>query len=101
VLAESAFTHLLATVTACMDAGIFAPGDPMPVTLELWAAAHGIASLMLAKPFLPWGEKMETANRVLRAAALGRAVNDLEGGEMSPEDVTAWLASQRRRKRRG
>jgi AcrR family transcriptional regulator len=95
VLADSAFTHFMATVSACMDAGIFAAGDPVPVTLELWAAAHGIASLMIAKPFLPWGEKLATANRMLRSAALGRAVNDLCGGNMSPQEVDEWLRAQR------
>ena len=95
VLADAAFAHFMATVTACMEAGIFAKGDPLPVTLELWSAAHGIASLMIAKPFLPWGDKMATANDVLRAAALGHAVNDLGGGDMTPTDIENWLAAQR------
>jgi AcrR family transcriptional regulator len=98
VLADSAFTHFMSTVADCMSAGIFAAGDPVPVTLELWAAAHGIASLMVAKPFLPWGDKMKTANDVLRAAALGHAVNDLMGGDMTPAEVDAWLARQRKRR---
>ena len=54
----------------CMAAGIFAEGDPMPVTLQLWAAAHGIASLMIAKPFLPWGGDRRGRRR---GAVLGRA----------------------------
>jgi AcrR family transcriptional regulator len=96
VLADSAFTHLMSTVRACMAAGIFAEGDPLPVTLDLWAAAHGVASLLIAKPFLPWGDKLEAANRVLRAAALGQAVNDLRGGNMTPADMDEWLSRQRR-----
>jgi AcrR family transcriptional regulator len=100
ILAESAFSHFMATVSACMDAGIFAPGDPMPVTLELWTAAHGVASLLVAKPYLPWGDKLEFANRVLRSAALGHAVNDLQGGDMRPADVAAWLAAERRKRRK-
>jgi len=99
VLADAAFTHLLQTVEACMAAKIFAEGDPLPVALEMWAAAHGIASLMIAKPFLPWGDMMTTANDVLRAAALGHAVNDLMGGNMTPSDVEAWVAAQRKRRR--
>jgi AcrR family transcriptional regulator len=98
VLADSAFTHMQDTVTSCMEAGVFAAGDPIPVTLQLWAAAHGIASLMIAKPFLPWGDKLETANHVLRAAALGRAVNDVHGGDMTPEDVDRFLAAERARR---
>ena len=99
VLADSAFNHLVATVEACMDVQIFAPGDPVPVALELWSAAHGIASLMIAKPFLPWGDKLQAANNVLRASALGHAVNDLMGGQMTPADVDAWLAEERSRRR--
>ncbi|HEX3335386.1 MAG TPA: TetR/AcrR family transcriptional regulator [Jatrophihabitans sp.] len=96
ILADSAFTHFMATVTGCMQAGIFTPGDPVPVTLELWSAAHGIASLMIAKPYLPWGDKIAFADRLLCAAALGHATRDLLGGSPSVEEVTAWLAGQRR-----
>lgn len=96
VLASSAFTHFNTTVLDCMTAGIFTEGDPLPVTLGLWAAAHGIASLIIAKPYLPWGSVDDAADRVLCAAALGRAAADLLGGEPTPELVTAWLAEQRR-----
>jgi AcrR family transcriptional regulator len=98
VLADAAFTHFMDVVSACMDVGIFAKGDPVPVTLELWGAAHGIASLMIAKPYLPWGDKEEFANRALRSAALGRAVNDMLGGDMTPADVASWISSEQRRR---
>ena len=78
----------------CIDAGIFAAGDPLPITLELWSAAHGIASLMITKPFLPWGDKEAVADRVLCAAAVGRATADFIGGDVTPEQFTEWLASQ-------
>jgi hypothetical protein len=81
-----------------MAEGVFGEGDPIPVALEMWAAAHGIASLMIAKPFLPWGDKLATANNVLRSAALGHAVNDLMGGDMTPADVEDWIAAQRKRR---
>jgi AcrR family transcriptional regulator len=93
VIADSAFAHFMAVVSDCMDTGIFAKGDPVPITIELWSAAHGVASLMVAKPFLPWGEKMEFANRVLRSAALGRAVADLIG-DPEPGDIETWLKTQ-------
>jgi Tetracyclin repressor-like, C-terminal domain len=95
ILADAAFTHFMATVTACMDAGIFAVGDPLPVALQLWSAAHGVASLMIAKPYLPWGDVEAAADPVLCAAALGKATGDLIGGDLSPEILTAWLAAQR------
>lgn len=97
VLADAAFVHFMQTVQACMDAGIFAEGDPLPITLQLWSAAHGIASLMIAKPFLPWGDVEAAADRVLCAAALGTAVAGMLGGTPEPQQVTAWLEAQRGR----
>ena len=96
VMASSAFVHFNDTVIDCIKAGIFPPGDPLPVTLELWAAAHGIASLMIAKPFLPWGDMEEVADRALCAAALGHAARALIGDAPTPEQVTAWLDEQHR-----
>lgn len=94
VMASSAFVHFNATVVACMDAGLFPPGDPLPVTLDLWAAAHGIASLMIAKPFLPWGDVEGVADRALCAAALGHAARGLIADAPTPEQVTAWITAQ-------
>lgn len=76
-----------------MQAGIFTVGDPLATTLALWSVAHGAASLMIAKPYLPWGDRDEFADRVLCAAAAGHAVRDLLGGQPSPADVTSWLAA--------
>lgn len=94
VLADAAFAHFMDTVRLCMDAGVFAQGDPLPITLQLWSAAHGIASLMIAKPFLPWGDVEAAADPVLCAAALGRAMIDRIGPDLMPEAVTAWLTTQ-------
>lgn len=93
VLADAAFAHFMETVQLCMDAGVFAQDDPLPITLQLWSAAHGIAALMITKPFLPWGDVEEAADRVLCAAALGKAVADRLGDDLQPEAVTAWLAA--------
>jgi AcrR family transcriptional regulator len=95
VLADAAFVHFMATVRGCMEAGVFTPGDPLPITLQLWAAAHGIASLMIAKPYLPWGDVEAAADPVLCAAALGRATADLLGGRPSPTETLDWLSTQR------
>ena len=96
VIRSGAFLHFTQTVAACMAAGIFADGDPVPVALDLWAAAHGIASLMIAKPYLPWGDIDDIGNRVLRAAAVGHAVVDLIGADAGPDVVAEWLTAQRR-----
>ena len=66
----------------------------MPLALELWAAAHGIAALLIAKPYLPWGDPEVVAERVLRAAAMGHAVVDLLGGDPSVAEFVTWLHDQ-------
>jgi AcrR family transcriptional regulator len=79
VLADSAFVHFMSTVAACMADGVFPEGDPVPITMQLWCAAHGVAALMIAKPFLPWGDRREFAAAVLDAAALGTAALGASG----------------------
>lgn len=96
VLQSAAFTHLNDIVVECMAAGVFPDGDPLPITLDLWSAAHGIASLLIVKPFLPWGDPAEVTDRVLCATALGHAAIDLVGGDRSPQAITSWLAGQKR-----
>ena len=101
VFASSAFEHFNATVVECMEEGIFVAGDPLPVTLALWSAAHGIASLVIAKPFLPWGDIDAAAERVLCAAALGHAAAGLVGEPVTPERITGWLKRRRGPRSRG
>jgi AcrR family transcriptional regulator len=100
VIASGAFVHFNQTVVDCMEAGVFAKGDPLSITLELWSAAHGIASLMISKPFLPWGDPDVIVDRVLCGAALGRAAAGLvkpDGDHLEPADITSWLTAQRAR----
>jgi len=73
VLAQSAFTHMSSVVEELVAAGTFAPGETLDIALDLWAAAHGIASLMIVKPYLPWGDVTAAVDRVLLASALGHA----------------------------
>jgi AcrR family transcriptional regulator len=91
VLASGAFVHFRETVQECIDSGIFAGDDPVPITLDLWAAAHGIAALLIAKPFLPWGDPDVVAERVLCAAALGHAAAGLVGPPLTPQRITDWV----------
>lgn len=92
VLADSAFSHLVEAVAACVEIGFFAAGDPVPTALEMWSAAHGVAALLITKPFLPWGDPMEFAQRALTAAALGRAVRD-HHGDMDARAAAAFVES--------
>ena len=94
VLRSSAFEHFMATVVECMQAGIFAGDDPLPITFALWTAAHGVASLVIAKPYLPWGDIDAFADRVLCAAAAGHAVAGLFDRIPDPDTLETWLAAQ-------
>ena len=77
VLSNSCFVQVLATVQECMDAGIFPPDPdgPMQIGLDLWSAAHGLASLLIYKPWFPWGEVDEVVERVFRASVTGCALS--------------------------
>ncbi|MGA3218035.1 MAG: TetR/AcrR family transcriptional regulator [Acidimicrobiales bacterium] len=73
---DACFQQLLVTVDKCTKAGIFpeGPGNAVDVGLRLWAAVHGVASLLVCKPWLPWGDVDELIERNLRAAVVGSAV---------------------------
>ena len=52
------FQHLVEAVQLCIDAGAFAsePGA-YQVALTLWAAVHGLTSLLITFPNFEWGER--------------------------------------------
>jgi AcrR family transcriptional regulator len=94
-LAVSAgFEHLQQTVAECFESGVFTRGDPLDVAFDCWATAHGVASLLIVKPFVPFGSADEFAERVLTACALGHAAAGLIDGEISAARVTDWVREQ-------
>jgi AcrR family transcriptional regulator len=90
-LASAAFQHMVVGVQAMMDEGIFAREDPTTVALALWTAAHGVAAMLIAKPYLPWGDVEEFTDRVLSAVCCGQIVLGLVGRDACPQDVIEWL----------
>jgi AcrR family transcriptional regulator len=95
VLRSSAFEHFQGTVIECIEAGLFVADDPLPITFALWTAAHGVASLLIAKPYLPWGNLDEFADRVLCAAAAGHAVAGRFPEAPTPDTLEAWIRAQK------
>ena len=87
-----------ASVQKLMDDGIYPPGDPTAVALELWSAAHGVAALLIAKPYLPFGDVEAFADRVLCAVFCGQMVLGLVGTDATPEQLVAWVTAQRGRR---
>jgi len=45
--AESTFRFLVDRVRECVDTGVFAPGDPVALSLYVWSQVHGLSSLWL------------------------------------------------------
>lgn len=83
VLNNAAFSHLEETVRRLQDVGFYPPGDPRPIALRMLTIVHGVASLMVAKPFLPFGDEFEYADAVISGACLGLA---LTAGMTEPPD---------------
>jgi AcrR family transcriptional regulator len=75
VLSDNCFVQLLETVQECIDAGIF-PTEPgaLRLGLDLWSSAHGLASLLIYKPWFPWGDVDEAVERALRVSVAGCAL---------------------------
>ncbi|MXP22963.1 TetR family transcriptional regulator [Gordonia sp. HNM0687] len=96
VLSASAFTRIATTVAELAAEGFYPESDVGEVVLELWAAAHGVASLMLAKPELPWGEDFRLAETLLRAVCLGRTTLGMLGLDTECDDLRTWLHAQHR-----
>jgi AcrR family transcriptional regulator len=90
-LTTSAFVHIRDSVRALMDEGIFATEDPTTVALELWTAAHGVTAMVIAKPYLPFGDIEEFADRIFRAACAGRIVAGIVGLDSTPTETADWL----------
>lgn len=86
-LNSSAFVHMRATVQALMDEGIYVAGDATQIALEMWTAAHGVAALLIAKPYLPWGDAAVFTDRVLQAVCCGQIVGGIIGYDTCPQDA--------------
>lgn len=89
-LNTSAFEHLRNSVEQLMAEGIFPPGESTTTALELWTAAHGVAAMLISRPYLPWGDVEEFADRMLRSVVAGQIVSGAMGPTTtSPQDAVA------------
>jgi AcrR family transcriptional regulator len=91
VLTSSAFAHMCSAVQALIDEGIYPPGDVTGFALELWSAAHGVAALLISRPYLPWGNVEDFASRVLRSVCCGQVISGAIGADDAPRDTLTWL----------
>ena len=89
-IASGAFGHLLDSITTCIGLGIL-EGDPIELGLKLWASAHGIASLMIAKPRMPWPPVEELVDATICMAGAGLAVNSRLPEDLSVDELVERL----------
>jgi AcrR family transcriptional regulator len=78
LMASAAFEHFVASVQECVDAGVF-EGEAEALALRLWAAAHGVAALLVAKPYFPWPPIEAYIDDTIRMAGLGIALSSRVG----------------------
>jgi AcrR family transcriptional regulator len=90
-LNSSAFVHLRDSVQALVDEGIYPPGDATVMGLELLTVAHGVAALLIARPYLPFGDAEEFTDRVLRSACFGRILLGTTGTDVEPQQAAELL----------
>jgi AcrR family transcriptional regulator len=68
------YEGLKGRIQTCVEAGYFAGGDINLMAQTLWAAAHGITSLLILKPDFPWAPRDELIGRVIDSAVHGLLV---------------------------
>ncbi len=90
-LNSSAFVHMRATIEVLIAEGIYPRKDPTALALELWTAAHGVAALLISRPYLPWGDVEQFADRVLRSLCCGHIVSGAIRPTDTPSETVMWL----------
>ena len=94
-LNSSAFAHLRNSVELLIEEGVFRADDPTKAAMQLLTAAHGIAALLISKPYLPWGDVEEFADQTMSAACLGHIVLGLvEDDDATPQQTIEWLLNR-------
>jgi AcrR family transcriptional regulator len=68
---RAAYASLGSRVQGCIDAGKFRSGDTELMAQSLWAAAHGITSLLIQKPTFPWVARRKLITQVIDSAVEG------------------------------
>jgi AcrR family transcriptional regulator len=85
ILENAAFGHLLGAVQAGLEAGVLAPANPVLISLGLWAAVHGVTSLLITKPEFPWPDVDQLVDHVVLMCVDGLATPSAKArGRVAP-----------------
>ncbi len=70
-LGWNVYGYLRSTVTECVSSGRFRPLDAETATQALWAAVHGITSLLVIHGEFPWVDRYQLIETVIGASVAG------------------------------
>jgi AcrR family transcriptional regulator len=62
---RAAYDALRARIQRCIDAGRIHPANLDLLAQSLWAAAHGVTSLLVQRPSFPWVARSKLVDRVI------------------------------------
>ena len=65
------YERMRSLVQRCIDEKRFRRMDADVASQSLWAAAHGIASLLILRPAFPWADRDKVIGEVIDAAVDG------------------------------
>jgi AcrR family transcriptional regulator len=68
---RAAYEGLRGRVQKCIDAGRFRRGNVELMAQSLWAAAHGVTSLLVQRPSFPWAAHGKLISQVINSAVRG------------------------------
>jgi AcrR family transcriptional regulator len=72
ITAVAGLSTVIDTLNLAQERGVIPPDeDPVRVAMTLWAAVHGIAGLLIAKPHFPWGDEADLIDRVIAMSLRG------------------------------
>ena len=94
VVTSGAFAYLVESVQACVDIGVL-EGEAVELALGLWAAAHGIAALLIAKPYFPWPDVDALVDRTICMAGIGLAAGARLDASLPLPDIVERLEALR------
>jgi AcrR family transcriptional regulator len=75
---RAAYDSLVGKVRLCIAAKRFKTNDVDCAAQSLWAAAHGITSLLIQRPGFPWAERNKLINQVLDSSVAGLLVQSIK-----------------------
>ncbi|MGX9787355.1 TetR/AcrR family transcriptional regulator [Mycobacterium sp. MMS18-G62] len=90
-LNSSAFEHMRSAIESLMAEGTYPAGDSTTFVMELWAAAHGVAAMLISRPYMPWGDAEQFTDRVLRAMCAGHIMSGMIDLAQPPQEAVSEL----------